>query len=217
MLTYANGFGWNVYYRGICAGRSFNGERFFAIDWHEEKVPERGPDGLWIPRSQMRTVCRPHVHMCWRRLDFWPWSWEPPMPDELELQELRKQRELTKQRRSAKKEAAAAPKVLAKVILDAALQEVMAQLGGELTLLSLFEAGSSLDTAAADFAGAVEKKLIESGAIQHVEQSKSWRTEVAADVRKACKRVVGGLFARVQKTKKQNAKALSGPAPHTSK
>ena len=68
-----HGFGFNVYARLSACGHRFEGERFFAIDWHNEKLPERGPDGRWLPRSQQRTVRWPHMHLCFLRLEFWPW------------------------------------------------------------------------------------------------------------------------------------------------
>ena len=72
-----HGFGWNLYYKGDCRGQHFDGERFFALDWHQEKLVERGPEGQWKPRSEMRTVFWPHVHMCFWSLEFWPWVREP--------------------------------------------------------------------------------------------------------------------------------------------
>eukprot|EP00930_Biecheleria_cincta_P049787 TRINITY_DN34992_c0_g1_i1.p1 TRINITY_DN34992_c0_g1~~TRINITY_DN34992_c0_g1_i1.p1 ORF type:complete len:376 (-),score=68.21 TRINITY_DN34992_c0_g1_i1:27-1130(-) len=206
MLTYANGFGWNVYYRGTFANRSFNGERFFAVDWHEEKLPERGPDGLWMPRSRMRTVYWPHVHMCWLRLEFWPWFWVPSMPDDGELAELRKQREQTKQRRAAKKDASAAPKVLEQDVLFAALNAAVMQAGGKTALQSLFEKGSTLDVVAADLVAAVEKKLVESGAVHRNLPSDPLPEAVCSDVRKSCKRMAGCVFAQFRKSASQKAK-----------
>lgn len=207
MLTYANGFGWNVYYRGTIANRSFDGERFFAIDWHEEKLPEKGPDGLWMPRSQMRTVCWPHVHMCWQRLEFWPWFRVPSMPDEAELAELRKQREQTKQRRAAKKEAGAVLKVLAQDVLDAALNIAVMQAGGTTALQSLFEKGYTLDVVAADLVANVERHLAESGAVHLHHPSDPLPEDVCSDVRKSCKRLAGGVFAKFRKSESQKAKA----------
>ena len=65
--------GFNVYaYLG-----GYIGERLLAIDWHEEKLPERGPDGRYLPRERQRTVVWPHLHLCPWRLQFWPWDREP--------------------------------------------------------------------------------------------------------------------------------------------
>lgn len=72
-----HGFGLNIYATLSCGGRRFEGERFFAMDWHQEKLAERGPDGRWLPRAQQRTVLWPHLHLCFRRLEFWPWVLEP--------------------------------------------------------------------------------------------------------------------------------------------
>ena len=68
-----HGFGFNLY----SSAGGFDGERFFAIDWHEEKLAERGSDGRFLPRSRQRTVRWPHVHLCALRLEFWPWLLEP--------------------------------------------------------------------------------------------------------------------------------------------
>ena len=72
-----HGFGFNVYARLSVRGRRFEGERFFAADWHDEKLPERGSDGRWLPRPQQRSVRWPHLHLCFLRLEFWPWVREP--------------------------------------------------------------------------------------------------------------------------------------------
>lgn len=39
-FTTVHGGGFNVYYTGECCGRRWDGERFFALDWHAEKVSE---------------------------------------------------------------------------------------------------------------------------------------------------------------------------------
>ena len=72
-----HGFGFNVYARLSVCGRRFEGERLLAIDWHNEKLPERAAGGRWLPRSQQRTVRWPHLHLCFLRLEFWPWIREP--------------------------------------------------------------------------------------------------------------------------------------------
>ena len=68
-----HGAGLNVY---IHCGR-FQGERWLALDWHEEKLSERGSDGRYLPRSRQRTVNWPHVHLCAWQLEFWPWDSNP--------------------------------------------------------------------------------------------------------------------------------------------
>jgi len=219
-ISYANGFGWNIYYRGVCRGRCYNGERVFAIDWHEEKLQEKGSDGRWLPRSQMRSVCWPHVHLCWLRLEFWPWSLEPPMPDDETLRGMRQERQEAKERREARKQQKASSRALSAETLASLMADALASVGGDDALVLQFEAGCSLDVVAAELLSAAEERLLKSGLTPPVSPAEKAGVEalppdVAEDVRKACRRKAGQLFGDVQKTRNQKAKAsVSAESAH---
>lgn len=203
-LTYANGFGWNVYFRGSWNGIHFEGERFFAVDWHEEKLPERCSEGgSWIARSHMRTVCWPHVHMCWRRLDFWPWETEPRMPSEEDMTALRAKRTELKQgrelRKSQKTESKTTPSTLDPKIIQDILARAMDSLGGEEGVAMQMDA-SGKDAVMAHYSTAAATILGDT----------TRQTPTAAeldDLHRAGKQHLGVLYGRHRREQSQRSKA----------
>lgn len=196
-LTYANGCGWNLYYCGTWGGRNFKGERFFAVDWHEEKLPSRGDDGLWVRRSEMRTVWWPHVHLCWRRIEFWPWVREPAMPDEQKIAELQQQREEKRQKKALKKQTTAAPTTLQPIVLKAALDAALVFLGGESGLLEQFGNGRTLEHVAGALSQRTAEQLGATGDILPTDGSGA-----SEDIRRAALRVAGKCFGRFRQSSK---------------
>jgi hypothetical protein len=198
-ISYANGFGWNIYFQGVFDGRNYNGERLFAIDWHAEKLPEKGHT-----RSQMRTVCWPHVHMCWLRLEFWPWNDAVPVraADEEMMWIKRQERKDANERKEPKKKRKFTPTMLDQDSLAAAVANGLEKIGGEASVTAQVKVGTSVEALATELAVEVEKLILSAPPAHYDDDS---REKAAGDVRKACKREVGRLFGDVQKRKKHEA------------
>lgn len=136
-----HGFGLNLYATGEWGGRHFDGERLLALDWHDEKLAERGKDGRWLPRSKMRTVCWPHIHLCAWRLEFWPWVREPTDACTLAMAEAQRARERRRQEQAGP--------------LDREVEEAVTNAIGELDLPAKLEAGCSVASLAQEVAKGV--------------------------------------------------------------
>lgn len=182
-ISYANGFGWNIYFQGVFDGRYYNGERLFAIDWHEEKLPEKG-------------------------LEFWPWNQAAPVraADEQMMWVKRRERKEANERKEPKKKHKFAPNVLDQDSLAAAVANGLEKLGGEASVTARVKDGTSVEALATELAVEVEKLILSVPPAHHDDE---YHEKAIEDVWKACKREVGRFFGNVQKMKKHKSSTSS--------
>jgi len=150
-----HGFGLNVYAFLQCGGHRFEGERFLAIDWHPEKLVEQRADGSSVPRSEMRSVTWPHLHLCFWRLEFWPWDCQPTDAVAVAIAEKQKQR---------KEQRASAPvKMVTKDVDEQALTAAVELAASQDDITLRLVAGQPVRALAQDVAEKAVKTLLKDG------------------------------------------------------
>jgi hypothetical protein len=201
-LLTTHGGGINIYYTGDTRSRYFDGERFFALDWHAEKLSERGEDGRFAPRAQQRSVVWPHAHMCWLGLEFWPWSKEIGQSERHEIQEQRRQaREVRANRRLAREE----PSTVDHDALAAAVAAALSRAGCRVELELRFTAGGTVRDVGAWLAGQIVTELTAARLAHRAEVG--WTADATAvqiDVDRAALRAAGRQFAAWKAEKRRN-------------
>eukprot|EP00035_Acanthoeca_spectabilis_P028656 m.471574 g.471574 ORF g.471574 m.471574 type:complete len:339 (+) comp31261_c0_seq1:149-1165(+) len=186
-LATIHGCGLNVYYSGPARRRHFDGERFFALDWHAEKLSERGPEGRFLTRAAQRTVVWPHVHMCWLGLEFWPWTSE--ISQEIR-DEIRQQRSQIRQARLNRRQASEESAVVDHTNLVSAISAIIGRESSSVEISRRFAAGESVRDVGLWLSDLVLDELCRAKGLPAAPAA-----AVRADVERAGMRAVGRQFA----------------------